>query len=791
MGGHVADPPTEVITDAGPGSAGLGKASPQRPDAFVRAAQLRREVVALARLNPSVAFGWSIGLIGPHHQPLEDAARVAAPLPPIQPWPCASRSSSSSNTSRGIKKGRRSSAPKLDRGAADAFGELLFDRTPSTFEALHGSHAARGRKRPIGSDSLDSLPRAEIEDLDVTLLCTPDLDVLMSDQLPPDLALPPKVLDQQPRGSPVQPHVPPRLPLHAPLEPPPAVETDSSSSASEPSPAASTSAFASFATSSPSAAAASASAALDAAAVAAARTAVRVAVEEALQRVEQGGWLKNLGRLVTPATAPSLQLLLTARRDLRLVGLRAALALAPDDGGAALETAMKPLLNALLHGSLCGLVKGSDGLLEWDAGEQLWMALRTVELRHPRFAPSPSFAALDLRAEIRAQSENYFSDVALGGLLKAHSQAAAPLRGYVAPTTRVSQIAVGAPAAGAVYPVAGEGLRFVRGMWVGAVGLSDEAGGVRPAEELVAAGDALRRRQMQVAQLRPLPRQAARDGGRTSRVEAAGAEPLADHRPARHLRRHRRRARRLRPLCRLLPARVRRGRRHHRRAHRGGVAPARRRPRRRRLPLAVHRAARRRPTAAPLISAQRVRHLGGDGPRAHRLRHQQARAGGAPGAVRLLPAGRAAGAAGGRLPSLLPLHARHLAPPARAARARRDSPRRARPGHACGNDTRARGGGVGRRARRAALAEAGAARAAAAAGGAGPRHPRPCGRPERRGGECRQDLDPGGAVRRVQVAARVVLPGEHDSRLAGVIESFHSGSTRLRFAPVGVGRCSK
>mmetsp|Transcript_37356 Transcript_37356/g.121508 ORF Transcript_37356/g.121508 Transcript_37356/m.121508 type:complete len:270 (-) Transcript_37356:1916-2725(-) len=260
MGGHVADPPTEVITDAGPGSAGLGKASPTRPDAMVRAAQLRREVVALARLNPSVAFGWSIGLIGPHHQPLEDAARVAAPLPPIQPWPCASRSSSSSNTSRGIKKGRRSSAPKLDRGAADAFGELLFDRTPSTFEALHGSHAARGRKRPIGSDSLDSLPRAEIEDLDVTLLCTPDLDVLMSDQLPPDLALPPKVLDQQPRGSPVQPHVPPRLPLHAPLEPPPAVETDSSSSASEPSPAASTSAFASFATSSPSAAAASASA---------------------------------------------------------------------------------------------------------------------------------------------------------------------------------------------------------------------------------------------------------------------------------------------------------------------------------------------------------------------------------------------------------------------------------------------------------------------------------------------------------------------------------------------------
>ena len=60
MGGHVADPPTEVITDAGPGSAGLGKASPSRPDAEVRAAQLRREVVALARLNPSVAFGWSM-----------------------------------------------------------------------------------------------------------------------------------------------------------------------------------------------------------------------------------------------------------------------------------------------------------------------------------------------------------------------------------------------------------------------------------------------------------------------------------------------------------------------------------------------------------------------------------------------------------------------------------------------------------------------------------------------------------------------------------------------------------
>ena len=51
MGGHVADPPTEVITDAGPGSAGLGKASPSRLDACVRAAQLRRENAELKDLT--------------------------------------------------------------------------------------------------------------------------------------------------------------------------------------------------------------------------------------------------------------------------------------------------------------------------------------------------------------------------------------------------------------------------------------------------------------------------------------------------------------------------------------------------------------------------------------------------------------------------------------------------------------------------------------------------------------------------------------------------------------------
>jgi len=161
------------------------------------------EVATLAALPPPLAFGWSVGLVGPEgmaalrQMTQRDAGKRRRPITPTPPQP---------------QPGSRKSKPPRQCSEPGAVGP-----TPSTSEAFRSiSELKRGRDSPMSRvHSMRTLAAAEtlsccftetgcspisfplspnLADACLGLLSTPELFGMACAELPPPLGLPPPVL---------------------------------------------------------------------------------------------------------------------------------------------------------------------------------------------------------------------------------------------------------------------------------------------------------------------------------------------------------------------------------------------------------------------------------------------------------------------------------------------------------------------------------------------------------------------------------------------------------------------
>ena len=177
-----------------------------RRDAAVlesRRRSIALEVATLAALPPPLAFGWSVGLVGPdgmaalRQMTQRDAGKRRRPITPTPPQP---------------QPGSRKSKPPRQCSEPGAVGP-----TPSTSEAFRSiSELKRGRDSPMSRvHSMRTLAAAEtlsccftetgcspipfplspnLADACLGLLSTPELFGMACAELPPPLGLPPPVL---------------------------------------------------------------------------------------------------------------------------------------------------------------------------------------------------------------------------------------------------------------------------------------------------------------------------------------------------------------------------------------------------------------------------------------------------------------------------------------------------------------------------------------------------------------------------------------------------------------------
>jgi len=153
----------------------------------VRAARLRIEINLLAKLDPAIAFGWSIGLVGPTHGPLrcEALQNPGSPgSPPGQPDP----------ERRAAKKHSLAVSECMSRTLINS---QVMDLNFFSTAPLQPQPSASSKRQKYHSPPDSALSDSPLSDC-VSLLNTPELAMLMPTLLPPELILPQAVKATRP-----------------------------------------------------------------------------------------------------------------------------------------------------------------------------------------------------------------------------------------------------------------------------------------------------------------------------------------------------------------------------------------------------------------------------------------------------------------------------------------------------------------------------------------------------------------------------------------------------------------